>query len=99
MRNSFGWDDGVHTHVFASFCAGIVAAITTQPADTLRSLLMTSDGKYKGFGDAFVKVVKAEGVKGLYRGVVPSYLRFAPHFTVALPLWEQVRNAMGLGYS
>ena len=34
----------------------------------------------------------------LFRGWVPSYLRLGPHFIVALPLFEQARAALGLGY-
>jgi hypothetical protein len=99
LKNNFQWEDGVHTHVFASFCAGVMAALTTQPADTIRSLIMTSDGKYSGIADCCVKVMRTEGVVGFYRGVLPSYLRFAPHFTISLPLWEQVRKLLGLGYT
>ena len=31
-------------------------------------------------------------------GWVPSYLRLGPHFIISLPLFEQVRAALGLGY-
>jgi hypothetical protein len=98
LRTSFGWDAASPwTHVTASFCAGVVAAVTTQPADTVRSVVMTGDGKYKSVGDAVAHMARTEGVRGFYRGVLPSYMRFAPHFTVALPLWEQVRILVGLG--
>lgn len=47
---------------------------------------------YKNIFDCFVKTVKAEGLKGLYKGFVPNYWRLAPHTVLNLTFWEQLKS-------
>jgi hypothetical protein len=44
------------------------------------------------------ELVRDEGITVLYRGWSVFFGRVAPVFIVMLPLFEQVRNAFGLGY-
>lgn len=58
--------------VFAGTCGGITVTLLGHPFDTVKVLLQTQSSKnpvYSGAVDAASKVIKAEGVKGLYRGV------------------------------
>ena len=94
--------DGFPLHIVASVVAGIAALAATQPFDTIKSKMMAHDGTpnaYKSVFDAVSRTAREEGVSGFYRGSLASYTRFAPHFIIAFPLWEQVRATMGLGYS
>eukprot|EP00940_MAST-03C_sp_MAST-3C-sp2_P002143 g2143.t1 len=97
--------DGVALHVFASVVAGLCATTAAQPFDTLKSRVMSDLGgsggskrMYSGMTDCFVKTLRNEGPLGLYTGWLTSYLRLGPHFIIAMPLWEQCRELMGLGY-
>ena len=61
----------------------------------VRTLLMT--GNYQGgFASGVRQIIGAHGFGYLYRGFFPSLCRFGPQFTVALPLWEQLRLLLGL---
>mmetsp|Transcript_25657 Transcript_25657/g.60944 ORF Transcript_25657/g.60944 Transcript_25657/m.60944 type:complete len:134 (-) Transcript_25657:316-717(-) len=99
-----GWmQDGVRLHVIASLVAGIVTLVATQPADTIKTRIMAHkhDGTkhfYAGPLDCLRQTVQRDGWIGLYRGSLASYLRFGPHFIIALPLWEQCRRVLGLGF-
>jgi solute carrier family 25 (mitochondrial carnitine/acylcarnitine transporter), member 20/29 len=54
---------------FASGCVGGVAqCIVGHPLDLIKVRLQTSN-EYKGMSDAFMKIVKQEGAKSLYKGV------------------------------
>lgn len=65
--------------------------------DFIKTRLLATN-EYKGIVDCAMKCVKNEGVFVLFRGWTPAYMRIAPHFIIALPLFEALRTAMGLGH-
>ena len=48
--------------------------------------------KYKSIGDAMVKIVKHEGFKGLYKGIVPNLLKVAPSMASSWLSFEMTRD-------
>jgi len=44
--------------------------------------------QYKGSGDAIVKIMRAEGPLGLYRGALPTILKQATNQAVRMPLQQ-----------
>ncbi|KAJ6335441.1 hypothetical protein OIU78_012136 [Salix suchowensis] len=73
--------DGLGTHVTASFAAGFVAAVASNPVDVIKTRVMNmkvEPGKaapYSGAIDCAMKTVKAEGVKSLYKGLYTYNLK------------------------
>ena len=103
-------EDGTPLHVVASLISGVSTLVATQPFDVVKSRIMAADTKggdggqtggkgYSGVGDCVARTFREEGVRGFYRGSLTSYMRFGPHFIMAFPLWEFVRNCLGLGYT
>ncbi|CAN8314764.1 unnamed protein product [Cochlearia groenlandica] len=90
--------DGLGTHVAASFAAGFVAAVASNPVDVIKTRVMNMkvvEGiapPYKGAVDCAVKTVKAEGIMALYKGFVPTVSRQAPFTVVLFVTLEQVRK-------
>ena len=39
-----------------------------------------------------------EGIAVFFRGWAPFFIRVVPLFTINLPLYEQIRRVMGIGY-
>ncbi|KAL5982371.1 Mitochondrial uncoupling protein 5 [Asimina triloba] len=82
-------DDGIGVHVTASFAAGFVASVVSNPVDVIKTRVMNmrvgEDGKapYSGALDCAVKTVRSEGVMALYKGFMPTMSRQGP-FTVVL---------------
>ena len=95
LRSVLG--EGTVLHVACSIVASVATTIVTQPADTVKSVMMADPTK--SIGDVTGKLFREEGTRGFYRGAFASWARFGPHFVIALPLWERVRWAMGLGYT
>ena len=67
----------------AGAVSGAVAQTITYPFDVLRRRFQinTMSGmgyKYAGVGDAVKQIVMTEGVRGLYKGIVPNLLKVAP---------------------
>jgi solute carrier family 25 phosphate transporter 23/24/25/41 len=63
--------------------SGMSALTITYPTDLLRKHYQMSGfnsdvPKYNGIFDGFRTIVQKEGIKGLYRGLVPSYVRIFP---------------------
>ncbi|KAJ7006924.1 mitochondrial uncoupling protein 5 [Populus alba x Populus x berolinensis] len=82
--------DGLGTHVTASFAAGFVAAVASNPVDVEPG----QAAPYKGAIDCAMKTVKAEGVMSLYKGFIPTISRQGPFTVVLFVTLEQVRKLL-----
>lgn len=64
--------------------------------------IVTGDGRskapleYTGMIDAFRKTVKYEGVKALYKGLVPNSVKVVPSISIAFVAYEQVKDLLGV---
>ena len=102
----YGMQDGFKMQLISSVVAGLVATTLGAPADFLKTRIIGSR-EYSGMSDCLIKSVKSDGISVLFRGMVsqffnatgwtPAYFRIAPHFIIALPLFEQMRRIVGLG--
>ncbi|EDW77226.1 uncharacterized protein Dwil_GK22254 [Drosophila willistoni] len=95
-----------------SFCAGLIAgsimSVAITPPDVITTRLynqgVDAQGRgllYKGWLDCFLKIFKAEGVYGMYKGFWANYLRIAPHSTLVLLFFDEliaVREKYDLHY-
>lgn len=90
--------DGLGTHVTASFAAGFVASVVTNPVDVIKTRVMNMKVQagaappYSGAIDCAVKTVKAEGPMALYKGFIPTISRQGPFTVVLFVTLEQVRK-------
>ncbi|KAK7361376.1 hypothetical protein VNO77_03432 [Canavalia gladiata] len=92
--------DGLGTHVTASFAAGFVAAVTSNPVDVIKTRVMNMKVEpgtappYSGALDCVVKTVRAEGPMALYKGFIPTISRQGPFTVVLFVTLEQVRKLL-----
>ena len=84
LRES-GLSDGLAVQTGASFFAGVVAALTSNPIDLAKSRLMsmkpdTNTGAlpYSGTLDCIAKTVRHEGIGAVYKGLIPTTARQVP---------------------
>ncbi|WCJ18825.1 dicarboxylate carrier 2 [Euphorbia peplus] len=93
-------NDGIGTHVTASFTAGFVAAVASNPIDVVKTRVMNmrveagSEPPYKGALDCAMKTVRAEGPMALYKGFIPTISRQGPFTVVLFVTLEQVRKLL-----
>lgn len=82
--NPYKDDKGMVGVIAAFFCATVARTITTPfnyPFDTVRRRMMLDSEKaaaerlYKSGVDCFFQVMKKEGFKGMYKGLVPELVR------------------------
>ncbi|KAJ7547547.1 hypothetical protein O6H91_08G091200 [Diphasiastrum complanatum] len=90
--------DGFATQVAASFSAGLVASVASNPIDVVKTRIMNmsvveggEEPPYKGALDCAIKTVRAEGPMALYKGFVPTVTRQGPFAVVLFLTLENVR--------
>ena len=86
--------EGPRLHVFCGAVSGLVAQTVCQPADTIKSRVLS--GGFPSAGACLKHTLTTEGVAGLFRGYLPAICRQTPVVLVQMPLIEQIRVAVGL---
>lgn len=92
--------DGLGTHVTASFAAGFVASVASNPVDVIKTRVMNMRvepgmaAPYSGALDCALKTVRAEGPMALYKGFIPTISRQGPFTVVLFVTLEQVRKVL-----
>ncbi|XWS23969.1 hypothetical protein CRYUN_Cryun28dG0061200 [Craigia yunnanensis] len=93
-------EDGIGTHVTASFAAGVVAAIASNPVDVIKTRVINMKVEvgrlplYNGAVDCLMKTVRREGFMALYKGFLPTVSRQGPFTVVLFVTLEQVRKLL-----
>eukprot|EP00587_Corethron_hystrix_P007074 CAMPEP_0113300528 /NCGR_PEP_ID=MMETSP0010_2-20120614/2119_1 /TAXON_ID=216773 ORGANISM="Corethron hystrix, Strain 308" /NCGR_SAMPLE_ID=MMETSP0010_2 /ASSEMBLY_ACC=CAM_ASM_000155 /LENGTH=257 /DNA_ID=CAMNT_0000153965 /DNA_START=62 /DNA_END=835 /DNA_ORIENTATION=+ /assembly_acc=CAM_ASM_000155 len=83
-------------HLGCALISGLIAQTVIQPFDTMRSFLMASS---TGSLSALGPLIRTEGLfKWAYRGYLPAMARQGPIMLFQLPLIEQFRALLGVGY-
>jgi solute carrier family 25 phosphate transporter 23/24/25/41 len=75
--------------------AGSTACVLTYPLDFIRARLTVQTSqtmKYKGIVDGINQVVRAEGIRGLYRGLWPSLAGIFPFIGMDFAFYEYLRQ-------
>ncbi|KAK3603298.1 hypothetical protein CHS0354_025903 [Potamilus streckersoni] len=99
-----GSNQAVFYHSFISGClAGCTAAFLVTPLDVVKTRLQTlhkgkGEETYKGIIDCFVKVIKHEGPKALFKGAFCRVLVIAPLFGIAQTVYYLGVAEFLLGY-
>ncbi|XP_026478257.1 mitochondrial folate transporter/carrier-like [Ctenocephalides felis] len=67
-----------YEHLIAGISGGVTSTLILHPLDLIKIRFAVNDGRtiaaprYSGLSSAFATILKQEGVRGLYRGVVPN---------------------------
>ena len=65
---------GVTTDLIAGTVSGMVASLAGQPLDTIRVRVQSRGHFYTSSWDTLTKTMRANGVRGFFRGTVPPLL-------------------------
>ncbi|EFA84007.1 EF-hand domain-containing protein [Heterostelium album PN500] len=90
----------VNSLIFGAI-SGATAQTITYPIDLLRRRLQVQGigGApliYSGPLDACKKVIKEEGVRGLYKGMIPCYLKVIPAISISFCVYELMKSLLGI---
>lgn len=96
------FDDNLALHIVASFGAGFVAAVVTNPVDVVKTRIMNqgrsgastnaaaaNPTRYRGMIHCFATIAAQEGFTGFYKGFVPNFMRLGPQTIMTFIFYEQ----------
>jgi len=94
VSNYFRRDDGsiaLYHNMIAGFCAGTIESmVAVTPIETVKTRvtddLRLGSKKYINSLDASIKILKAEGPQGIYRGLLPTILKHGTDQMLRFPL-------------
>jgi solute carrier family 25 oxoglutarate transporter 11 len=83
-------NDDSKLHVVASIASAGVASIATCPVDVVKTRIINMQQvgtapNYSSAWDCVAKTIRAEGVRGMFKGLAPTFVRLGPHTVV---LWN-----------
>ncbi|XP_018352503.1 PREDICTED: mitochondrial folate transporter/carrier [Trachymyrmex septentrionalis] len=91
---------GPSMHMFAAADAGVLTLLMTNPIWVVKTRLclqyaddvkMADSKKYRGMVDALKKIYKTEGIRGLYKGLVPGLFGVS-HGAIQFMAYEEMKN-------
>eukprot|EP00210_Caulerpa_lentillifera_P007580 g7240.t1 len=80
---------------FIGGASKVTASIVTYPTQVMRSRIQQRFDigrrlKYTSLRNAFVTTFQREGVRGLYKGLVPSFIRVVPQASLMFMVYEKI---------
>lgn len=99
LKSSFQFKEGLVLHITSSLITGLIATTVAAPFDMMKTRAMNSQSN-SGYQvvKLFYEIVNKEGMATLFRGWLPSYFRLGPHAFICFPIFEKVREIVGLDY-
>lgn len=102
LRNKL-WSDPSNLSAPQAFLTGVIAStvgpLFNCPADVIKTRLMNQTHsmvdpsmRYKGFSDAYFRILREEGIAALYKGIVPRLMRLAPGQGITWIMVEKVNT-------
>lgn len=78
----------------AGAASGFLAGVVVCPLDVVKTRLQAqgANNRYGNFLSAFRTIVKEEGVRGLYRGVVAVTIGYLPTWTIYFTIYERAKG-------
>mmetsp|Transcript_13577 Transcript_13577/g.11582 ORF Transcript_13577/g.11582 Transcript_13577/m.11582 type:complete len:106 (-) Transcript_13577:5-322(-) len=86
-----GLEEGTVLSATCGILAGLVASTVAAPVDVIRTRLMGTGEYNNGIEGAF-RVLRQEGLRGLWRGWTAAYLRLGPFLFLSWPTIEFIRK-------
>jgi solute carrier family 25 (mitochondrial dicarboxylate transporter), member 10 len=83
--------DNLTTHFTASFLAGFVATTICSPVDVVKTRVMGSH-EHKSIIRLVTDITRAEGLRWMFKGWVPSFIRVGPHTILTFLFLEQHKS-------
>lgn len=81
-------EDNLSSHFTASFMAGFVATTICSPVDVIKTRVMSSHVK-EGLVKLVTDITRQEGLRWMFKGWVPSFIRVGPHTVLTFLFLEQ----------
>lgn len=92
LMDRLAMKDGISTHFTASLMAGFTAVTISNPVDVVKVRLMSATTKQSAVA-VITRMTANEGVRWIFKGWVPSFMRLGPHTIFTFIFFEQYKKA------
>lgn len=78
----------------AGALSGFLAGVVVCPLDVVKTRIQAQgvNNRYGSFVEAFKTISREEGIKGLYRGLVPVTIGYLPTWTIYFTVYERAKR-------
>lgn len=78
----------------AGAASGFLAGVVVCPLDVIKTRLQAQQDKAHrlGFRQMLTKILRTEGIRGLYRGLVPITIGYLPTWTIYFTVYERAKK-------
>lgn len=81
----------------AGAASGFLAGVVVCPLDVVKTRLQAQGTlgknlKYQGFLNTFQTIIREEGARGLYRGLIPTMIGYLPTWTIYFTVYERAKR-------
>jgi solute carrier family 25 phosphate transporter 23/24/25/41 len=76
--------------------SGLFAQTCCYPLDTVRRRMQLKGTVYTGLGDAFRTILRDEGFRGFYKGMLPNAVKVVPNNAIRFFAYETLKKYMGV---
>eukprot|EP01097_Dermamoeba_algensis_P009412 TRINITY_DN6615_c0_g1_i1.p1 TRINITY_DN6615_c0_g1~~TRINITY_DN6615_c0_g1_i1.p1 ORF type:complete len:345 (-),score=54.30 TRINITY_DN6615_c0_g1_i1:43-1077(-) len=91
LLNKYGWNPELK-NMLAGGLAG-TSIVFSYPMDVIKTRLnVSSKAVYTGITDCAVRTWKAEGVRGFYRGFIPSFIGVLPYNSLSFACYDKTKT-------
>lgn len=87
-------DDASWIVVIAGGCSGLSYNLAFYPADTIKTTIQTSDHKNVKVRKVVFDMYQRYGIKGFYRGLIPTLLRAMPANASVFYAYEMISTTL-----
>ena len=98
-----GWENsGVVVPLACGTLSSTCGQLASYPLSLVRTRLQAQVGAASDEGSrlsmiqTFQSIWSSEGLRGLYRGLLPNFLKVAPAVSVAYVMYEQIKRVLGV---
>ena len=79
--------------------SSICGQIVSYPLARVRTLLQVQglpgyEIKHNGMIDCFKNTISTEGIKGLYKGIIPNFMKSVPAIAISYAVFEKSKAAL-----
>lgn len=97
LMGVFGMENGYPLHLCAAMSAGIITTTAANPVDVIKTRYLSDmRGQYSGPIQCAAGIFQEQGLRGFFKGWVPSYWRLGPHTVLSFMLIENIRSRLGI---
>ena len=96
-RNPGNEKPGILSLLLCGTASSTSGQLASYPLALVRTRMQAAtSGSNVGASQLFLGILKNEGIRGLYRGIAPNFLKVAPAVSISYVVYEKAKTQLGI---